>query len=131
MTTRREYLSGVAAAAAARCAADGYDLAAAGEWDPVENGLYSTGEFTPAKFSTSGENGAAGWLLEDEDFTEKTIEVTYTADSVNLTLEGDAEDDYGGALAGLTAEQAKDLGAALYQAGEELQQRGVAENQGQ
>lgn len=127
MTTRREYLDGVAAAAAARCAADGYDLSAADEWDPVESGLYPTGEFVPKSLSTSGESGAASWLVEDDGFDNRTIEVGYTPDGVNLTLEGEINGGYGGALAGLTAEQAKEIGAALYQAGEELQQRGVAD----
>jgi len=121
--TRREAMNGVAALAASRWAADGLDIEDADEWEPPTGGSYDTGMFEPDGISTSGHGQVADWLLEDADFTDRTLKVFYDDGEVHLTMEGSADDVRAGALATLTTEQARELGAALYQAGEELDRR--------
>jgi hypothetical protein len=121
--TRREAMNGVAALAASRWAADGLDIADADEWEPPTGGSYETGTFEPDKILTSGNGQVADWMLDDADFTDRTLEVFYDDGEVHLAMDGSADAVRAGALATLTTEQARELGAALYQAGEELDRR--------
>jgi len=125
--TRREAMNGVAALAASRWAADNLDIEDADEWEPPTDGIYTTGAFAPAGISTSGNGQVADWLLEDADFTDRTLKVSYGHCEVQLSMEGRADAVRAGALASLTPEQARELGAALYQAGEELDRRPTAD----
>lgn len=121
--TRRQYLGGVATLAATRWENEDYDIENVENWDPLKGGTYTTGTFTPQQLTTSGEGTVSGWLLEDDDFTDRTMEVFYDPDAVHLTLEGQGEDLRRGGLAELTTDQARDLAAALFQAAEELDRR--------
>lgn len=49
--------------------------------------------------------------------------MTYDSDGVQLAIEGSSDDTRAGGLAGITPEQAREIGAALYQAAEELDRR--------
>lgn len=89
-TTRREYMAGVAALAAARWETEDYDIENVENWEPMKHGTYTTGTFSPGYFSTSGEGKVGGWLLEDEDLSERTLEVFYDTQEVHLTMEGKA-----------------------------------------
>lgn len=122
-TTRREYMAGVAALAAARWETEDYDIENVENWEPMKHGTYTTGTFSPGYFSTSGEGKVGGWLLEDEDLSERTLEVFYDTQEVHLTMEGKSDDVRSGGLAAFDTDQARDLAAALYQAAEELDRR--------
>ena len=121
--TRRQYMAGVAALAAGRWSDAEYDIDAVDEWEPLKGGLYTTGVFSPASILTSGDDPDGGWLVEDDDLSERTLEVTYDSDGVQLAIEGSAADTCAGGLAELSPEQAREIAAALYQAGEELERR--------
>jgi hypothetical protein len=126
---RRDFMSGVAAVAASRWNAEGYDIENVDEWDPVDGGAYQTGTFTPEYLIASGHDGdRAEWLFERGDFPDETIEVHYDKSGVSIALEGAGESHRAGSLANLTPEQARQLGAALYQAGEELERRKSADH---
>ena len=118
--TRRQHLGGVAALAATRSENDDYDIENVESWDSLKGGTYTTGTLTPQQLTTSGEGTVSGWLLEDYDFTDRTMEVFYDPDAVHLTLEAQGKDLRGGGLTGLTTNQARDLAASLFQAAEEL-----------
>lgn len=118
---RLDSKSGVGTLAAARWASEDYDIENIKEWGPMEDGIYTVGKFTPAYFSTSGEGKACSWLLEGHDLTESEVEVHYDPDEVHMTMQGEGEGIRGGTLVALDPEQAKEIGAALYQAGEELE----------
>lgn len=119
--SRRQYMAGVAALAGVRWENEDIDPDDA---DPLEGGVYTTGEFTPKRMLSSGEGDVTKWILEDDDFTDRTVEVFYDNLDVLLALDGNGEGDLrAGALGVLTPEQARQVGAALYQAGEELERR--------
>lgn len=120
---RREFIEGVAALTATRWDAEGHDPENIEEWAPTEPGTYTTGEFSPVYLSTSGSVPGGEWLLEDSDFTERSIQVFYDQRKVNLGVSGEGEGIDGGLLAELNPDQARELGAALYQAAEELERR--------
>ena len=120
---RREFMGGVAALAATRWDGEDYDIENAENWEPPTGGTFQTGTFTPTLVTTSADGQIGGWLLEDTDFTERTMEVFYDADGVHLTIEGKGDGVRGGGLAELDTDQARDLAAALYQAAEELDRR--------
>ncbi|WP_418280816.1 hypothetical protein [Halorubrum sp. DTA98] len=121
--TRRQYLAGVAALAAARWNDAEYDIDAVDEWGPIKGGLYTTGVFSPESLLTSGNDPAADWLVEDDDLTDRTLEVTYDSEGVQLAIEGSAEDTRAGGLAEVSPEQAREIAAAIFQAAEELERR--------
>ncbi len=122
---RRQYMSAVAAAAAARWDDEDYDIENVDEWEPMDGDTYRTATFTPRYLSATGEGKFASWVLEDEDLPERTMDVFYRTEAVHLTFEGaDRERDVrAGSLADLSTDQAKELAAALYQAAEELRRR--------
>ncbi|ELZ21481.1 hypothetical protein C475_18726 [Halosimplex carlsbadense 2-9-1] len=125
---RRDFLSSVAALAATRWEQEDYDIDNVEEWAPLEDGGYTTGEFTPSTLTTSWGNEFSGGAFPDEKFSERTVTVFYDTTDVNLCFEGrDGDPGDGGLRAGgliqLTPEQARELGASLYQAGEELERR--------
>lgn len=120
---RREFMGGVAALAATRWDGEDYDIENAENWEPPTGDTFQTGTFTPKLVTTSADGKIGGWLLEDTDFTERTMEVFYDSSGVHLTIEGKGDDVRGGGLAELDTEQARNLAAALYQAAEELDRR--------
>lgn len=121
--TRRQYMAGVAALAAARWDDAEYDIDAVDEWGPLEGGVYRTGRFSPASLLASGDDPDGRWLVEDDDLSDRTLDVTYAQEGVEIAIEGSAEDTRAGALASLSPEQAREIAAALYQAAEELERR--------
>lgn len=125
---RREFMGGVAALAATRWDSEDYDIENAENWEPPTGGTFETGTFTPKLVTTSGDGKIGGWLLEDTDFTERTMEVFYDDGGVHLTIEGKGDDVRGGGLAELDTDQARNLAAALYQAAEELDRRPEADD---
>lgn len=120
---RRTFMGGVATLAAARWNDEGVDIEAVEAWEPLDGGVYHTGRFTPQAVQTSGDGTKAGWSLSDDDFSDRTMEVFYSPDAVNLTFEGTGDPVWGGGLAELTTDQARELAAALFQAAEELDRR--------
>lgn len=117
---RRQYMAGVAALAGARWEAEDIDP---DDTEPLEGGNYTTGEFTPQRIIATGKSNVAGWTIEDDDVTDRLLEVFYDTEDVNLTIQGESDDVLASELAVLTPHQARQLGAALYQAGEELERR--------
>jgi hypothetical protein len=125
---RRDFMASVAGLAATRWENEGYNPENIEEWDPLEDGQCTTGEFTPSTLTTSWGREFSGGVFPDEQFSERTVTVDYDTTDVNFCFEGrDGDPDDGGHRAGgliqLTPEQAQQLGAALYQAGEELERR--------
>lgn len=126
--TRREYLGGVAAAAIARWEDEDYSLENVEEWDPIDGGIYTTGEFSPGYLRTSGDGVYSSWGVEDDDLQDRSLVVFYDRDGVNVTMEGEGDNVYGGALTELDTEEAKEFAAAVFQAAEELEQRRQVDN---
>ena len=120
---RREFMGGVAALAATRWENEDYEIENADEWEPLKGGSYTTGTFVPESMRTSGEGAVAGWLLEDDEFEDRTVEVFYDTSGVHLTIEGSGDDLYGGAIGEFEPDAAKQLAAALFQAAEEYDRR--------
>lgn len=120
---RRTFLGAVATLAGTRWENEGYDIENADEWEPLDGGTYNTGSFTPMELMSSGEGEFAGWLIEDDDLSERTMEVFYDSNAIHLSFEGSGGDMRAGGLGSLSPDQARNLGAALYQAGEELEWR--------
>lgn len=127
--SRRQSMAGVAAAEASQWDAEDYDLETVDEWEPLDGGTYETFNFEPEKLLTSGEGTCVGWLMENDDLEIRTVNVFYYPTNVSLGFEGENDDLRAGYLAILTTEQAKELGAALYQAGEEFERRQDAEDE--
>ena len=121
--SRRQYMAAVVTAAAARWDNEKYDIENADEWEPMDGGTYETGQFTPSALTTSGDGTVAGWLIEDDKLTERTMEVFYDPSAVHLTFEGKSDELRAGGLAELTTDQAREIAAALFQAAEELDRR--------
>ncbi len=122
----QRYMSAVAAVG---CWDDeDYDIENVDEWEPMDGGTYETGRLTPSRLRASGDGTVAGWLIEEDTFTNRTMEVFYNSSAVHLTFEGKSEELRAGGLAELTTDQARDLAAALFQAAEELDQRREANN---
>ena len=120
---RRRFIEAVAALAATRWEAEGYDPADLDGWEPMEPGTYTTGEFTPSLLITSGEGSAGRWLIEDADLDARSLEIHYDSGGVKLSFEGTSDALRGGMLAEFQPEQARKAAAALYQAAEELDAR--------
>lgn len=124
---RRRYMSAVAALASVRWGRQGYDPAELEEWSDLGGGIYTTGEFTPATLIASASGVIGTWRCDDDDdLAERVVSVSYDSRHVSLSLDGETAggDAEAGALAGFEPEAAKELGAALYQAAEELERRG-------
>jgi len=120
---RREFMGGVAALAVTRWENEDYDIENVENWNPLVGGTYNVGTFTPQLLTTSGDGPVSDWLLEDDEFADRTMEVYYDPDAIHLTFEGEGDGVRGGGLAELTTDQARDLAAALFQAAEELDRR--------
>lgn len=118
--TRRQCMAGVAALAGVRWEDEDIDP---DDTEPLEGGMYTTGEFVPERVFATGESGAARWAIEDPFLTDRAVDVFCDPQHVNLNIHGEGDDIRAGQLAVLSAEQARQLGAALFQAGEELERR--------
>jgi hypothetical protein len=122
--TRRQYLGGVAALAASRWENEDYDIQNVENWDPLGNDLYVTGAITPDEVTASTDGEYGRLTFNDEDFTERTAQVTYWTDGVSLDIEATGAGNVrAGQLLGLTTDQARELAAILFQAAEELDRR--------
>lgn len=120
---RRDFMSSVAALAATRWENEGYDPEKIEEWEELQGGTSDTGSFTPTTLRTSGHCELADWVIPDEDLDDRIVNVFYDTTDVSLCFEGTSGDIRGGGLVQFSPEQARQLGAALYQAGEELERR--------
>jgi hypothetical protein len=119
--SRREYMAGVASLAAVRWDSEDYDIENADEWEPLKRGIYETGTFVPLAISSNGRGASASWMIEDDQLQERALQVWYDPESVHIAFEGESDETYAGGLAELEPEQAKELGAALYQAAVEYE----------
>lgn len=97
-----------------------YDIDNVENWGDID-GAYTVDDILPDRLSSEGDGNVAGWYVKDEDLTTRSVSVHYSSSGVRLGLDGTGDDVQMSAGAGLTPEQAKRLGAALYQAGEELE----------
>jgi hypothetical protein len=122
MMARREFLEGVAALAGTRWEEEDYDIDDADNWDAMAGGIYETGSVSPALITGSVERPMSAIRVAEDDVDEHHIDVDYTSKGVHCAVEAEnADGDVRiGAMCKLTPEQAKELGAILYQAGEEL-----------
>ena len=119
---RREFVAAVAALAATRLKDEG-GADDGDHQEAMENGLYTTGSFTPTGMWTSGEGTVASWLVEPESLDEMELEVSYDATGILLSIEGRGDDVRGGVLGEFDRETAREAAAALYQAAEEHRHR--------
>jgi hypothetical protein len=115
---RREFMNGVAAIAATRWDNEEYDIENAENWDTMEGGSYTTGKFDPSAMRASGEGSVASWSIDPSEFDERVVEVYYDTSGVHVSMEGNSDGLYGGALGQFDPEEAKQLAAAIYQAAE-------------
>ncbi|RYJ08354.1 hypothetical protein ELS19_17535 [Halogeometricum borinquense] len=113
----------VADLAAVRLDAEDYEIDNADEWGTMGCQSFYTGTFTPNSIQTSGDGTVAGWLLEDDDLDERTLEVFYDTGGVHVAIEGSGEAVFGSTGCEFSPKLAKQVAAALYQAAEELQRR--------
>lgn len=123
--SRRDCMSAVAALAASQWDDEPYNIEDAEQWDPLSGGTYPTGSVSPGALSSSGYGPATKWLLEDDAFTDRRLEVYYSPDGVHITAEAtaDGEGVRSGSVAELDPEQAREIAAALYRAAEEYERR--------
>jgi len=121
---RRDFVSGVAAAAAGRLEEEEYDIVNVDEWDPIGFDRYCTGEVSPEQMSGSAAGTYGGMGFDPDDFTAQRAVVLYSASGVSLDLEAHGEGDVRtGLMTEFTSDQARELAAMLYQAAEELDRR--------
>ncbi|SDK17231.1 hypothetical protein SAMN05216226_1313 [Halovenus aranensis] len=113
----------VADLAAARLDTEDYDIDNADEWEPIGSQTFYTGSFTPESVQTSGDGTVAGWLLEDEDLDERTLEVFYDTGGVHIAIEGSGEAVFGSTGCEFPPQLAKQVAAAMYQAAIEQERR--------
>ena len=112
-----------------RWAAAEYDIQNVEEWGDVD-GWHTIEDLAPERLSSHGQGNVAGWAVEDDDLLTRCLAVEYCPDGVHFCFQGDGADVEIDGGATLTPEQAKRLGAALFQAGEELDRwRDAAEGQ--
>ncbi len=109
--------------AAARLDTEDYEIDNADEWGTMGCQSFYTGTFTPDSIQTSGDGTVAGWLLEDDDLDDRTLEVFYDTSGVHVAIEASGEAVFGSTGCEFSPTQAKQVAAALYQAAEELQRR--------
>jgi hypothetical protein len=112
--------SRAAAAVARRLEATDYDL---GDWRLADlDGTVNVENMPPTEVSCSGETAGASWLVEPPLIDDGTVEVFYSGWGVTAAFTGRSADGEhrAGASASLTPAQARELGAALMQAAEEL-----------
>ena len=126
--SRREYMGAVAAAAATRLDNEEYDIENADQWEPLSGGTYQIGQFTAQMLTASGQGAVGGWLVERGVLDDCLVEVFYSTDGITVALEGDAGDVRASTGAELAPDQAREIGAALYQAAEELEARRAADS---
>lgn len=120
---RRDILTGVAALAGARWAGEGIDVDELTDED--ESGLYTTGEFAPSGFTMYSDLEYADVVIRGDEFDDQQLVARYDYSGPFLAAEYDRDDGTAqvGFLADLTPSQARELGAALYQAAEEHEAR--------
>jgi len=97
--------------------------------DPIDNGIYRTGEFTPEAVTGSGQGPISQWEFNAEDFEEQVLEICYTCGGVSLEIQAKGEEKRDGMLADFSTDQAREIAAALWQAAEERDHRGVEERE--
>jgi hypothetical protein len=113
--------AGVRARVAGRWDAAEYDISNVDDWPELGSGTFTIEQLPTEGFSSSGETGVAGWVFDGDDVADRTTTVYYARDGVHVGLEGENESTRVSVEARLSPEQARQLGAALYQAGEELE----------
>lgn len=133
---RRSFMEGVAALAGVRWADQDVDVdeltsgAEAGDDPTLEEiaaergGPYTTGEFTPPGFMHRTGFRVGEIVMWGDDFDEFDLAVQYDYNGPYIAQEFASDDgDQVDLMTKLTPEQARQLGAALYQAAEEHESR--------
>jgi len=124
MTTRRQVLAALGAAAAGRREADRYTLGDV-EVEAADQGVgwVSLDDPDVGSFGVDVTGAIAGAALDAEDTTDATAEVAYSDGAVYLFGEAaaalDGLDAHASASLSLSSDQARELAVALYRAAED------------
>lgn len=127
--TRRQFLAGAAAVAAARWEDEDYDPANVDGWEPIVGAGYVTGEFDVGP--------ALGGITTEyfdiefgrDELAAVDIVAGYDRDGVTLTIEANGDGPVRqGVLADLSPDDARELAGALYQAAWEYDNNEVADD---
>ena len=125
--SRRAYLGGVAATAAAQWADGDYDLEDVEDWDPMDGHTFTTGEYQPVDVGSTGHAPVTDWVVRGDDLEDRSASVFYDRDGVTVSIGGEAAGLSVSSHAEFTAEDAKAFAASMYRAAEELERRRAAE----
>lgn len=122
MAERRDVLQGLLALAGAQWAEEGIDPTNVEEWGALERSTYLVDEFDVERAAATLHGPAFRGVIRREDVTDCALRVDYTPEHVLLSVEaaGDADVE-ASAAADVAPTTAKELGAALYRAGRELE----------
>lgn len=126
--SRRHFMGATAAVALTRIRDAGHDPSEADQWSPVDGWGYITGTFTPLSVAAGADGPLSSFRVgRDTELTDQRIEVGYGPGAVLVSFHGKNDGlSVDGGLK-VSPEQAKQLGAAIYQAGWELENRPDAE----